>query len=84
MAWGRDYGDVPPVKGVIFTESKKSTMKVSVDMARLDVSYTGRSRKVRVSARLASVLASRPPFVPLSSQFALRDVAPGWPLGAPS
>jgi transglutaminase-like putative cysteine protease len=33
VAWGRDYGDVPPVKGVIFTESKKSTMKVGVDMA---------------------------------------------------
>jgi transglutaminase-like putative cysteine protease len=33
VAWGRDYGDVPPVKGVIFTEAKKSTMKVSVDMA---------------------------------------------------
>ena len=28
VAWGRDYGDVPPVKGVIFTEAKKSTMKV--------------------------------------------------------
>jgi transglutaminase-like putative cysteine protease len=33
VAWGRDYGDVRPVKGVIFTEAKKSTMKVSVDMA---------------------------------------------------
>lgn len=33
VAWGRDYGDVPPVKGVIFTEAKKSTMEVSVDMA---------------------------------------------------
>ena len=33
VAWGRDYGDVAPVRGVIFTESKKSTMKVSVDMA---------------------------------------------------
>jgi transglutaminase-like putative cysteine protease len=33
VAWGRDYGDVPPVKGVIFTEAKKSAMKVSVDMA---------------------------------------------------
>jgi transglutaminase-like putative cysteine protease len=32
VAWGRDYGDVPPVKGVIFTEAKKSTMEVSVDM----------------------------------------------------
>jgi transglutaminase-like putative cysteine protease len=33
VAWGRDYGDVPPVMGVIFTEAKKSTMDVSVDMA---------------------------------------------------
>jgi transglutaminase-like putative cysteine protease len=33
VAWGRDYGDVPPVRGVIFTEAKNSTMKVSVDMA---------------------------------------------------
>lgn len=33
VAWGRDYGDVPPVRGVIFTESKKSRMLVSVDMA---------------------------------------------------
>ncbi len=32
-AIGRDYSDVPPLKGVIFTESKKNTMKVSVDMA---------------------------------------------------
>jgi transglutaminase-like putative cysteine protease len=33
VAWGRDYGDVAPVRGVIFTEAKKSKMKVSVDMA---------------------------------------------------
>jgi transglutaminase-like putative cysteine protease len=33
VAWGRDYGDVAPVRGVIFTEAKKSTMNVSVDMA---------------------------------------------------
>ncbi len=33
VAFGRDYGDVPPVRGVIFTEAKKSKMKVSVDMA---------------------------------------------------
>lgn len=37
VAYGRDYGDVPPVKGVIFTESKSSTMKVSVDMAPADL-----------------------------------------------
>jgi transglutaminase-like putative cysteine protease len=33
VAWGRDYTDVPPVKGVIFTEAKKSTLLVSVDVA---------------------------------------------------
>ncbi|MBA3742381.1 transglutaminase family protein [Sporichthya sp.] len=31
-AVGRDYSDVPPLKGVIYTESKKNTLKVSVDM----------------------------------------------------
>ncbi|MGQ0467039.1 MAG: transglutaminase family protein [Sporichthyaceae bacterium] len=35
-AIGRDYGDVPPLRGVIFTESTKSTMKVSVDMAPVE------------------------------------------------
>ncbi|MFT4287141.1 transglutaminase family protein [Nocardioides sp.] len=33
VGWGRDYADVPPVKGVIFTEAKKSTLAVSVDVA---------------------------------------------------
>jgi len=33
VAWGRDYGDVAPVRGVIFTEATKSTMKVGVDVA---------------------------------------------------
>jgi len=36
VAYGRDYGDVPPVKGVIFTESGTSRMSVSVDMAPVD------------------------------------------------
>jgi transglutaminase-like putative cysteine protease len=35
VAWGRDYSDVTPVKGVIFTEAKKSTLQVSVDVAPL-------------------------------------------------
>lgn len=35
-AIGRDYGDVPPLRGVIFTESTESTMRVSVDMAPLE------------------------------------------------
>ena len=34
-AWGRDYGDVPPLKGVIFTEGAGSTLKVAVDVIRL-------------------------------------------------
>jgi transglutaminase-like putative cysteine protease len=34
-AWGRDYSDVPPLRGVIFTESKKSTLDVAVDVIRL-------------------------------------------------
>jgi len=33
IAWGRDYGDVAPLKGVIFTEAKRSTMRVAVDVA---------------------------------------------------
>jgi transglutaminase-like putative cysteine protease len=33
VAWGRDYADVPPVKGVIFTEAKRSALKVEVDVA---------------------------------------------------
>lgn len=41
VAFGRDYGDVPPVKGVIFTESSSSTMKVSVDMAPADPPLEG-------------------------------------------
>jgi transglutaminase-like putative cysteine protease len=40
-AVGRDYSDVPPLKGVIFTESTKNTMKVSVDMAPLATDDTG-------------------------------------------
>lgn len=36
VAWGRDYGDVPPVKGIIFTKAKKSTLRVSVDVAPLE------------------------------------------------
>jgi transglutaminase-like putative cysteine protease len=31
-ALGRDYGDVPPLRGVIYTESKISKMRVAVDL----------------------------------------------------
>lgn len=36
VAWGRDYGDVSPVKGIIFTKAKKSTLRVQVDVAPAD------------------------------------------------
>jgi transglutaminase-like putative cysteine protease len=31
-AWGRDYDDVPPLKGVIFTQGEKNQLEVSVDV----------------------------------------------------
>lgn len=34
-AIGRDYSDVPPLRGVIFTESTSNTLQVSVDMTAL-------------------------------------------------
>jgi transglutaminase-like putative cysteine protease len=33
--WGRDYSDVPPLKGVILTHAAKSTMSVHVDVTRV-------------------------------------------------
>lgn len=35
VAWGRDYGDVPPMKGVIFTEAKTREIEVTVDVVEL-------------------------------------------------
>ena len=35
-AWGRDYGDVPPLKGVIFTEGDAHELLVTVDVMRID------------------------------------------------
>ena len=37
LAWGRDYADVPPVRGIVFTDAETSTMTVSVDVAPVDV-----------------------------------------------
>ena len=37
VAWGRDYEDVPPLRGVIYTESKKSHIDVSVDVSPVEV-----------------------------------------------
>ena len=35
-AWGRDFRDVSPLKGVVFTEAKKSTLEVKVDVFRVN------------------------------------------------
>ncbi|GAA1395754.1 transglutaminase family protein [Luteococcus peritonei] len=35
-AWGRDFRDVSPLKGVIFSEGGSSTLTVAVDVVRLD------------------------------------------------
>lgn len=34
-AWGRDYGDVTPLRGIIFDGGSSQTLEVSVDVARL-------------------------------------------------
>lgn len=33
LAWGRDYDDVAPLRGIIFTDAESSAMTVSVDVA---------------------------------------------------
>jgi transglutaminase-like putative cysteine protease len=35
-AWGRDYSDVPPLKGVIFTEGTGHELEVAVDVVPVD------------------------------------------------
>jgi len=36
LAWGRDYDDVPPLRGVIYTDSTKSQIDVSVDVSPIE------------------------------------------------
>jgi len=33
VGFGRDYADVPPLRGIIYTESEKSVIEVAVDVA---------------------------------------------------
>ena len=33
VGWGRDYSDVPPLRGIIYTDSESSVIDVSVDVA---------------------------------------------------
>ncbi|RMI33929.1 transglutaminase family protein [Nocardia stercoris] len=36
VAWGRDYVDVPPLRGIIYTDATESAIQVSVDVAPQD------------------------------------------------
>lgn len=36
VGWGRDYADVPPLRGIIFTDSEHSVIDVAVDVAPCD------------------------------------------------
>ena len=54
VAWGRDYGDVPPLKGVIFTDAKTSSMKVQVDVAPVGIAETGDAESRPALRRLSS------------------------------
>lgn len=33
VGWGRDYADVPPLRGIIYTDSEYSVIDVSVDVS---------------------------------------------------
>lgn len=35
LGWGRDYRDVSPLRGIVFTEGRGSTLKVGVDLMEL-------------------------------------------------
>lgn len=36
-AWGRDYGDVSPLRGIFFDGGKSQKLKVSVDVSRIEM-----------------------------------------------
>ena len=36
VGWGRDYADVPPLRGIIYTDSESSVIDVAVDVAPYD------------------------------------------------
>jgi len=36
LAWGRDYADVPPLRGIIYTDAKESSITVAVDLAPIN------------------------------------------------
>lgn len=43
-AWGRDYGDVSPLRGVFFDGGKSQKLKVSVDVSRIETDSSADNR----------------------------------------
>lgn len=41
VGWGRDYADVPPLRGIIYTDSEYSVIDVSVDVAPFEPGIRG-------------------------------------------
>jgi transglutaminase-like putative cysteine protease len=39
VGWGRDYADVPPLRGIIYTDSESSVIDVAVDVAPFEGAY---------------------------------------------
>jgi transglutaminase-like putative cysteine protease len=39
VGWGRDYADVPPLRGIIYTDSESSVIDVAVDVAPFEDAY---------------------------------------------
>ncbi|MGB3486194.1 MAG: transglutaminase family protein [Mycobacterium sp.] len=39
VGWGRDYADVPPLRGIIYTDSESSVIDVAVDVAPMQGSF---------------------------------------------
>jgi hypothetical protein len=67
VAWGRDYGDVAPVRGIIFTKAKNSTLRVSVDVAPLGEATPASSSSRSDRNRMSAPTAGRRPVVGLTT-----------------
>ena len=80
-AWGRDYGDISPLKGVIFTEGSGHSLEVSVDMISSRTNGSGHRswRRTRVVNSDAFVPMSGVRPARFSSRTAMTvDLLQGW------
>ena len=58
LGWGRDYAVVPPLRGIIYTDSESGVIDVAVDVAPLEGAYGCEElvKRFEVAARGASVV----------------------------